>query len=126
MTVGLLVRRLRAGYTIPSHQFSALTLIERHGPQTTSQLAALESVRPQSMAHTVQQLQDAGYITRTPDPSDGRQTLIGLSDAGRDALVTVRHESTGWLATAIEDSLSADELDSLSDAIAVLNRLVKG
>ena len=122
--VARLVRRLRAGYAVPPHQFSVLRAIERSGPQTASQLAAIEVVRPQSMAHTLQQLDDSGFVTRRPDPSDGRQTLIGLSDGGRSALDEQRREITGWLATAIDHHLTADEQERLADAVGLLSRLV--
>lgn len=124
--VARLVRRLRAGYTVPAHQFSVLRTIERSGPQTTSNLAAIELVRPQSMAHTVQQLDAAGFITRTADPTDGRQTLIGLSDGGRTALEEQRRDMTGWLSEAIDERLSTDEQARLADAVALLGRLVDG
>lgn len=124
--VGRLVRRLRAGYTIPPHQFGVLRTIERSGAQTTSNLAALEHVRPQSMAHTLQQLDAAGFITREPDPTDGRQTLIGLSEGGVAALEAQRLEITGWLAAAIDDRLDPDERARLAEAVTLLNRLVDG
>lgn len=124
--VARLVRRLRAGYTVPAHQFSVLRTIERSGPQTTSSLAAIELVRPQSMAHTVHQLDAAGFVTRTPDPTDGRQTLIGLSDGGRTTLEEQRRDMTGWLSEAIDDRLDADEQARLADAVTLLGRLVDG
>lgn len=124
--VARLVRRLRAGYTVPAHQFSVLRTIERVGPQTTSSLAAAELVRPQSMAHTVQQLDAAGFVTRTPDPTDGRQTLIGLSDGGRTALEEQRRDMTGWLSEAIDERLDADEQARLAEAVRLLGRLVDG
>lgn len=122
-TVGRMVRRFRLGYTIPSHQFSALATIENGGPQTTSQLAHVENVRPQSMAHTVQQLLDAGFITRRSDPSDGRQTLIELTQSGQAAIFEQRHTATGWLTSAIDDALTPPERATLIDAVNILDRL---
>lgn len=122
--VGRLVRHLRAGYTIPPHQYGVLRSIERIGPQTASQLAAVEAVRPQSMAHTLQQLDRAGFVTREPDPTDGRQTLIALSDAGRAAVTEQGREVAGWLARAIDANLDADEQARLGDAVPLLMRLV--
>ncbi|MCZ4499703.1 MAG: MarR family transcriptional regulator [Marmoricola sp.] len=124
--VALLVRRMRANPAFPPHQFGVLRTIDRTGPQTASQLAATELVRPQSMAHTLQQLDEAGFITRQSDPADGRQTLIGLSDNGSAALANQRREITGWLAAAIEENLDADERDTLADAVHLLSRLVEG
>jgi DNA-binding MarR family transcriptional regulator len=124
--VALLVRRMRANPAFPPHQFGVLRTIERTGPQTASQLAALELVRPQSMAHTLQQLDQAGFITRQADPDDRRQRLIGLSDRGRDALAEQRREVTGWLAAAIEEHLDVEERAHLAAAVSLLSRLVEG
>ncbi|MCW2784818.1 MAG: MarR family transcriptional regulator [Marmoricola sp.] len=123
--VALLVRRIRANPAFPPHQFGVLRTIDRIGPQTASQLAVLELVRPQSMAHTLQQLDEAGYISRHAHPTDGRQTLIALSDDGRIALDQQRREITGWLAAAIEENLTADERDTLADAVTLLSRIVE-
>ncbi|MCW2868287.1 MAG: MarR family transcriptional regulator [Marmoricola sp.] len=123
--VGRLVRRLRAGYAIAPHQFSVLSTIERSGPLTASQLATLEIVRPQSMAHTLHQLAEAGFVTRSPDPGDGRQTLIALSDAGRLAIEEQRRETTNWLSAAIDHELDTGERAALATAVGLLGRLVE-
>ena len=47
------------------------------------ELARLAKVRKQSMAHSVDLLTAAGYVTRRPDPADGRASLIFLTDKGR-------------------------------------------
>jgi DNA-binding MarR family transcriptional regulator len=47
------------------------------------ELAQLAKVRKQSMAHSVELLTAAGYVTRHPDPDDGRASLIFLTDKGR-------------------------------------------
>lgn len=122
--VALLVRRYRTNPAFPPHQVGVLRIIDRIGPQTTSQLAALEFVRPQSMAHTVQQLEAAGFITRRPDPNDGRQTLIGLSESGRRALSEQRRQVAGWLAAEIDRQLDPDERETLAHAVSLLGRIV--
>jgi DNA-binding MarR family transcriptional regulator len=124
--IALLVRRLRAQPDFPPHQFGVLRTIDRLGPQTASRLAAVELVRPQSMAHTIQQLDAAGYITRHADPADGRQTLVALSDGGREALARHRREITGWLAAEIDRQLDDDDRRTLAEAVMLLGRIVQG
>ncbi len=96
----------------------------RRGATTTSQLAALEGVRPQSMAHTVTQLLDAGLVERHADPSDGRQMLIEISAAGRTSMVDFRRTADAWVEEAIATRLTADERRTLRDGIALMARLV--
>ncbi len=77
-----LVRRYRRDRTLPTSQVSALVWIDGEGPSTTSKLAALEHVRPQSMAHTVGQLEAAGLITRTRRPRRRAQGAARPHPAG--------------------------------------------
>jgi DNA-binding MarR family transcriptional regulator len=48
-----------------------------------SELARLASMRKQSMAEAVEQLERAGYVERRPDPGDRRARLVFLTDRGR-------------------------------------------
>lgn len=47
------------------------------------ELARLARVRKQSMAQSVDFLTTAGFTTRRPDPTDGRASLVFLTDKGR-------------------------------------------
>ncbi|MEU7874734.1 MarR family transcriptional regulator [Dactylosporangium sp. NPDC049140] len=47
------------------------------------ELARLAKVRKQTMAHSVDLLTASGYVTRRPDPADGRASLVFLTDKGR-------------------------------------------
>jgi len=123
VVLGQLIRRLRAEHRFPISQGSVLGRLDREGPQGTSDLAAAERVRPQSMAQTIGDLEADGLITRSADPNDGRRTLIELSPAGREALKADRLNREGWLAQAIADELSADEQEVLARAVELLKRL---
>jgi len=118
-----LVRRYRRDRTLPTSQVSALVWIDREGSLTTSRLATLEHVRPQSMAHTVGQLEDAGFIKRKPDPGDGRKVLLDLTPLGRATLAEVRAEGESWVADALATSFSAGERAELARGIELLGRL---
>src|ERR1700734_3380184 len=82
-TFGKLKRRLReqagAGDLTPS-QMSVLLRLEREGPATTSNLARLEAMRPQSMGAVIAALEAAGLVIGAPDPTDGRQTILSLTE----------------------------------------------
>ena len=119
-------RRLRAqsdfGDLTPS-QTSALVRLERDGPTTTSALARAEGMRPQSMGAVVSALEAGGLVRGAPDPADGRQTLLSLTDACREWLTLGRAARQDWLARAIEDRLSDDEQAQLAAALPLLHRL---
>lgn len=125
VVIGQLVRRLRAEHRFPLTHGSVLGRLDREGPQGVSDLAAKERVRPQSMAQTVADLEEDGYVGRRPDPRDGRRALVELTEAGRATLGADRRQREGWLAEAIDERLSADEQRVLAEAVELLRRLVE-
>jgi DNA-binding MarR family transcriptional regulator len=126
IVLGQLIRRLRDEHALPLSQGTVLGRLEREGPTTTSALAAAERVRPQSMAQTVAELGAAGLVARSPDPTDGRQILIDLTELGRATLAEERARRDGWLSNAIEGELTDEEQETLAEAVAILRRLAQG
>src|SRR4051812_20654049 len=85
--LGQLVRRLRAEHRFPLSHGAVLGRLDREGPQSVSDLAVAERVRPQSMAQTVGDLEGRdGLVARRPDPDDGRRALVELTAEGTEAL----------------------------------------
>ncbi len=125
VVLGQLLRRLRAEHQFPISQGTVLARLEREGPATTSALAAAERVRPQSMAQTIAELGAAGLVARSPDPTDGRQILIELTERGRTTLAEERARREGWLAHAIESELTVEEQETLLRALPILGRLAQ-
>jgi len=125
LALGQLIRRLRAEYSFPVAQASVLSRLDREGAQTTSELAAAEHVRPQSMAQTLAELETAGLIERRPDPEDGRRVQIELTRDGRGRVLEGRGRREDWLAAAIAAELSPEEQKTLLVAIPMLRRLAE-
>jgi DNA-binding MarR family transcriptional regulator len=125
--LGKLKRRLReqahVGDLTPS-QVSVLLRLEKDGPATASSLARAEGMRPQSMAPVVAALESASLVSGAPDPADGRQTLLSLTDTCRKWIEEGRAARQDWLARTLQARLSPAELDKLVEAVALLNRLV--
>ena len=125
--VGTLRRRLReqaaVGDLAPS-QISVLLRLEREGPATTSGLARLEGMRPQSMGTVIASLQAAGLVAGSPDPADGRQTLLSLTESCRTWIEAGRSARQDWLARTLQARLSPEEHDRLAEAVELLKRLV--
>jgi DNA-binding MarR family transcriptional regulator len=125
--VGKLKRRLREqaapGDLTPS-QISVLLRLEREGPATTSNLARLEGMRPQSMGTVIAPLEAAGLVNGAPDPADGRQTILSLTDACRKWIEEGRAARQDWLTRVLQTRLSPQEQDKLGEAVELLKRLV--
>jgi DNA-binding MarR family transcriptional regulator len=109
---------------LPPSQVAVLRRLEREGPITVSALARVAGVRSQSMGATVAALQAAGLVSGTPDPADGRQTLLSLTPACRKWIRRNRAAKQDWLLRAIDAELNAREQQELARALALLNRVV--
>ncbi len=105
-------------------QIAVVLRMEKDQPVTTSGLARAEGVKPQSMARIIDALRDMEFLTSTPDPTDGRQMLLSLSETGRRWLSEGRAARQDWLTGTVEARLTADEQDRLLAAIALLRRVV--
>ena len=77
----------------PKHS-AVFAQISLEGSRLT-ELARKANMTPQSMAEVVDELVDLGYVTRQPDPSDGRAKLIVLTERGRDAVTAGRQTIEG-------------------------------
>ena len=106
-------------------QISVLLRLEKDGAATVSGLARAEGMRPQSMSSIVASLQDAGLVGSSPDPNDGRQTLMSLSKKCEKLLRESRAARQDWLTTAILQKLSTQEQQKLSAALELLSRLTE-
>ena len=119
-------RRLSAHKTLSMGKTGILFRLEQRGYLTATDLAGLERISHQAVANAVRELQDLGLVSRTPDPSDGRRTLLALTDAGRDRLTAERAAGQDWLVDAVAGQLHADERATLAAAIPLLRRLGAG
>ena len=128
VAIGRLRRRMRevaTGAELSAAQASVLARLRKGEAATASALAALERVRPQSMATTIASLEKLGLVARFPDPADGRRQVVALTDAGLDADRAGKHARGEWLAHALEESCSEQERQTVITAAAVLERLVR-
>jgi DNA-binding MarR family transcriptional regulator len=124
-SVGILVRRVRSQGSpegLSWSQAAAMGRLERAGPMTTADLARAEMVKPQSMGTLLAELEADGLVQRQPHPTDGRQILFSLTEAGTEARRQRHAAKLAWLTAAI-GQFDADEQRTLVDAIALINRL---
>ena len=104
-------------------QTSVIIRLERDGPATVSALARAEGVRQQSMGATISTLEAAGLVKGSPDPADGRQTILSLTAACRKMIQTSRAAKEDWLFHAIQAKLSPAEQEQLAADLELLKRI---
>jgi DNA-binding MarR family transcriptional regulator len=127
VAVGGLIRRMRSEVRASDLNLSeaaVITRLKREGAMTTAALARAEAMKPQSMGTLVLHLERGGLVRREPHPTDGRQMLITLTEAGLAARHRQQAAKRAWLATAME-RLSPAELQLLRDVLPVIQRLAE-
>jgi DNA-binding MarR family transcriptional regulator len=104
---------------------AALATIERHGPLTPSEIAAIERVKRPTITRTLVCLEREGLVDRARDPQDGRSALISVNSAGRDRLRRLRSRKNAYLAKRMRN-LSTEEVETLERAAEILERMREG
>ena len=119
------VLRQKAQEGITPSQLSALVSVEREGPVTLGELAALEGVQPPTMTRIVAALEDEQLVEREVDPSDRRISRLHITAAARKLLEKNRSRKTAYLASRMR-TLSDEDRDVLARAAALLEKMTEG
>ena len=128
VAIGMLVRKMRQAHLPGELTLSetwALSRLDRNGPATSSELAKLDRISPQSMGATLAALEQRGLIERRRDPADGRRILLSVSGAGHQMVNDRRGARTEQFATALRAAFTDDELAQLLAAAPLLERLAE-
>jgi DNA-binding MarR family transcriptional regulator len=125
LAVVRLTRRLRAqrvNSAISLTQVSALSTLHKCGPLTPGELAAKEGVQPPSMTRVIAALEEYGFATRRPHPTDGRQAIVELSPSGLDYINEEVSAREAWLDKRLAE-LTPEERGVLSRAAEIIDRM---
>jgi len=128
VSIRLLVRRVRqvqldGELTLP--QISALARLDRGGPSTSSALARLEQISPQSMGSTLGGLEARALVERHPDPDDGRRVVLSVTEAGRQVLRSRRSAKAEQVAHVLTSEFDRSELERLMAVVPLIERLTQ-
>ena len=119
-------RRLRAerlhGAHVSLGQIGVIARLSCDGDQTIGWLAESEGVKPPSMNRTVNHLEHAGYVERTPDSADGRKVVVVPTESGRTLVAETRRRRDAWLDQRLR-TLSAEQRATLAAAAAIMREL---
>jgi DNA-binding MarR family transcriptional regulator len=103
-------------------RLSALSVLVFAGPMRLTDLARIEQVKPPTMTKVVAGLESAGLVRRRADDDDARAVRLEATTRGTKLLQEGRRRRVERLAAAL-DTLDEDEVETLSHAAAILERL---
>ena len=116
-------RRLNAYKTLSASKTGILVHLEQHGDCSATELAAAVRVSHQAIASALRDMEAMGLVTRHPDPTDGRRSLVEMTPTGHRALAAERSAGQDWLVGTVSDGLDDDERATLAAAVPLLRRL---
>ena len=123
MRLGRRLRQVRAdSLDLQSNQLSVMAALLNEGDMLMGALAARERMQPPSMTRIVNGLEERGFVARRPDPSDRRQCLVTVTEAGREIILANRQRRDEWLTVRIAE-LEPAERAVLRQAVAILDRV---
>lgn len=116
------MRLERAAVDVTDGQLSVLFVLWKEGAQTLGSLSDHERVTPPSMNRTVNALVEAGLVTRSAAPDDGRKVLLEATDAGLEIARETKRRRVAWFATRIAE-LDPAQRAALNAAAPILRTL---
>ncbi|MFF4601375.1 MarR family winged helix-turn-helix transcriptional regulator [Streptomyces sp. NPDC001339] len=83
--------------------YPVLSGLARLGPQSAARLADEVGIDRSGTSRYADRLEGAGLLERSPDPCDGRATLLALTPKGHATVAGLRNALTQHLADRIAD-----------------------
>jgi DNA-binding MarR family transcriptional regulator len=132
--MGILVRRLKRTIAeraraldpgLKGTSYLLLGWLAQHGPVRPSAVVEALGTDKGAISRQLQHLEELGYVARTPDPSDGRATLVSATGPARDRLAEIDRRRREQLDARLGD-WSAEELDDLVTQLGRYNRSLDG
>jgi DNA-binding MarR family transcriptional regulator len=96
------IRAERSGVQLSRPSISIISALHTSGPIRLSLLARITHLEAPLVSRETAALVADGYVSRTPDPTDGRATIVKLTTKGRKAYQKYRDAVDGIVAEAFE------------------------
>ncbi len=116
------LRTQRGEADLPEGQFGVLTVLHKHGELSPGALAEHERIKPPSMTRMVNTLAELGLVEKTEHPTDRRQVVVRLTEAGAREVAETRRRRDAWLTQQLSH-LTPDERETLARATDLLIRI---
>jgi DNA-binding MarR family transcriptional regulator len=108
------------GLTFSRYELLTLLTFTKNGALPMAKASARLQVHPTSVTNAVDRLEAAGYVQRTPHPSDRRTTLVEITETGRALAVDATEKLNDQVFG--KPGLAKERLTSLVRILAELRR----
>jgi len=125
--VGVLIRRIKrvigeraqaVHEDLQPASYLMLGYLAEQGPLRASAMAEVFHIDKGAISRQVQHLVELGLVARTPDPDDGRATLVAATDDAVRRMADVAEHRRKWL----DEQLGDWSDEELLDFVKVLGR----
>jgi DNA-binding MarR family transcriptional regulator len=89
LTARPFVETLARAHQLSLNEWRVMVVLANHPGATASELAAATGLDKMSISRAIAALSRSGRLTKQPDASDGRRTLLWLSADGRRVFQTI-------------------------------------
>ncbi|MGD7001940.1 MarR family winged helix-turn-helix transcriptional regulator [Corynebacterium halotolerans] len=115
--------QLKENIGISHYEYFALAQISMAPEQKLrmSELAALSDMTLSHLSRVVTRLEKQGWVTRLPDPDDGRSTLAALTEEGWELVRRAAPGHVNEVRKLVFDNLEQKEIEQLS---AIMPKIV--
>lgn len=130
--IGLLLRRIRRGIAERAVQvhpelnptsYTLLATLSDFGPRRAAELAELFAMDKGTVSRVVHQLLELGLVERSPDPADGRASIISVTAEAERRLTHMHGLRRERIAERLSDWRS-EEIEHLAAELGRFNNAV--
>jgi DNA-binding MarR family transcriptional regulator len=113
-----------AGISLFEHSVMTMLSMSPGHTMRMSEVAALANGALPRLSRTVDRLEKRGWVTRRPDPHDGRSTLAVLTDAGWDKVVATAPGHVAEVRRVVFDPLTKTQVRQLHEIATRIRQVV--
>lgn len=124
MRLNRFLRSAGTDHTLSANKLSALGFLYTNPSCSPGELAVAERLQPQSLTRLLGELEEDGLISRVKSEEDRRQSLLKITQKGKEALVRDMRERDQWLVEAMS-RLSDIEQQLLPAVATIMNHLAE-
>ena len=120
--LGRRLRTERSSDALSANKLCVLGCLYPNRECSPGEVAAAEHLQPQSLSKLLAELEAEGLMVRSRSSRDGRQSILKITQKGKDSLRRDMSERDIWLASAVS-SISETEVQLLQIASGIIERL---